>query len=385
MLKELKILSVFILFLTISINTFALTIDVRVYSEYKITELAFTTVSGKYIIRGDDKTIPLELFKNNPIEIKLVGDKIQIIKNKESLGVFEIITLESVGLMNVFRINTKIDKSPERFYDEDLKLSVLNGNIIIVNRVDLEKYIAGVVQSESGGSSTSIEYFKVQSIIARTYALSNMMKHSREGFNLCDGTHCQVYYRRCNNSDIQTAVLETFNDVIVDKNKKLISAAYHSNSGGQTMNSEHVWKLPTTYLKSVADTFSLNKKNYNWEKIISKKDWLDYFSKNIKNFLNEPYKIQSVLNFEQLKRKQFLIDSIHLKNVRNHFNLKSTFFSVADDGENVILKGKGYGHGVGLSQEGAIRMVELGYKSNEIIKFYYTDVDIIKFTDIVKF
>jgi len=64
---------------------------------------------------------------------------------------------------------------------------------------------------------------------------------------------------------------------------------------------------------------------------------------------------------------------------------KSTFFSVADDGENVILKGKGYGHGVGLSQEGAIRMVELGYKSNEIIKFYYTDVDIIKFTDIVKF
>ncbi len=382
---KILIWSCLILLFVTSSKIFALTLDVRVYSEYKLTEFAFTAISGKYTILADDKKLTLQLYKNNPLELKIIGNKIQIVKNKESLGLYDKISFENAGLVNAFKINTNIAKSPERIYDDELRLSIVNGNIQLINRVDLERYVAGVVQSEIMGSSNEIEFFKIQAIIARTYTLSNIMKHSKDGYNLCDGTHCQSYLRRCNNRDIMMAVSQTFCDVIIDKNGKLISAAFHSNSGGQTQNSENVWAIPTTYLKSVSDTFSLNMRNSTWEKKIPKKQWVDYFKNNYKYLSNDPIKIQKLFSFQQPKRQQFIIDSIPLRIIRNHFNLKSTFFSSIEEGENIILKGKGYGHGVGLSQEGAINMVQHGYKYEDIIKYYYKNVEVVKYTEIIKF
>ena len=56
---------------------------------------------------------------------------------------------------------------------------------------------------------------------------------------------------------------------------------------------------------------------------------------------------------------------------------KSTYFSIFDNGETLTFKGKGFGHGVGLSQEGAMRMIEIGYDFLEVLRFYYTDVHLI--------
>ena len=66
--------------------------------------------------------------------------------------------------------------------------------------------------------------------------------------------------------------------------------------------------------------------------------------------------------------------TIPLKTLRAEMNLKSTFFSVISDGDKIILKGRGYGHGVGLCQEGAMVMASKGIKFNQIIDFYYTGV-----------
>jgi stage II sporulation protein D len=255
----------------------------------------------------------------------------------------------------------------------------------LINRVDIEKYVAGVVQSEVLGSSKDIEFFKIQAIIARTYTLTNIMKHMKEGYNLCDETHCQAYYRRCNTADIMQAVAETFCDVIIDGEGKLISAAFHSNSGGQTQNSEDVWTISTSYLRSVVDTFSIGGKNYTWETKIPKKEWIDYFAKTYPNVVNQPEKLKLLCNYAPESRKKYMMDSIPLRNIRTSFKLRSSYFSVSEDKEMVVLKGKGYGHGVGLSQEGAINMVRSGKTNEEVIKFYYTGVSIVKYTDILKF
>lgn len=368
-----------------SLHGFGLSLDIRIYSSSLITQATFTPISGKYVLHADNLPLSAEIYKNNILEFKLVGNKIQITKNKVVIGLCSELSLESVGLVNAFNIQTDAKKYAERIYDDELKLKVEDNKLVLINRVNLERYVAGVVQSEVLGSSSDMEFFKIQAIIARTYTLSNIMKHINDGYNLCDETHCQAYYRRCNNSDIMQAVSLTFCDVIVDADGKLISAAFHSNSGGETQNSENVWSIGTSYLRSVVDTFSTGGRNYSWETKFPKKQWLDYFVANYPYLAKDPQKQKQLCNFDQNSRQKYILDSIPLRNIRTSFKLRSTFFSVSEDMDQVVLKGKGYGHGVGLSQEGAIKMVKLGRNADEVIKFYYTGVQILKYTDILKF
>jgi stage II sporulation protein D len=72
-------------------------------------------------------------------------------------------------------------------------------------------------------------------------------------------------------------------------------------------------------------------------------------------------------------------NKIEYKKIREDWNLKSTFFSVVYNDVSYLLKGKGYGHGVGLSQEGAINMARKGYHYTEILNFYYYDIHLINY------
>lgn len=372
------------LFLSMTSTGHALDLDIRIFSEFKIPSFTFTAISGKYLLIANDETV-LEIYKNNPLVIAQKGEKITVNHNNQLVGEYSEIFIQKAGLVNAFKVNTSLKGAPERIYDDELHVRMQNDELHLINRVELERYIAGVVQSEIFGSSEDVDFFKIQAIIARTYAITNLMKHMPEGYNLCDGVHCQAYKRRCNHSNIMMAVSHTFCDVVVDKDDKLISAAFFSNSGGQTENSEDVWVIPTSYLKSKVDTFSLDMRNSVWEKKILKNEWIGYFTKNYPWVKSIPDFEKKLITFEQPNRKRCIMDSIRITHVRRDFNLRSTFFSVSQEGEHVVLKGKGYGHGVGLSQEGAIKMIRLGYKFEDVIKFYYTDVKIVKYTDIIKY
>ena len=97
--------------------------------------------------------------------------------------------------------------------------------------------------------------------------------------------------------------------------------------------------------------------------------------------------VQLAFHFNQIKgRKVYFMDmpSIHLKNLRNDLGLKSTFFSISEDNDMLIFKGHGFGHGVGLCQEGAMEMINRGFKYDDIIKYYYSNVYIVSYEDILK-
>jgi len=68
---------------------------------------------------------------------------------------------------------------------------------------------------------------------------------------------------------------------------------------------------------------------------------------------------------------------VPLKNVRQDLQLKSTYFSIYNTGDTVVFKGKGYGHSLGMSQEGAMRMTRLGYTYSDVLNFYYRNIQII--------
>jgi stage II sporulation protein D len=226
-----------------------------------------------------------------------------------------------------------------------------------------------------------LEFYKVQAILARTFALTHINKHVAEGFSLCDQVHCQAYYGKPKDLTIFKAIEETKGKVVVDENLNLIVAAFHSNSGGQTANSEDVWGSKTTYLRSVTDSFSIKMPNSKWERRMLTDDWLSYL-KLKHNFPTEQDDAKSIaLNFKQDQRKIFLECSnsrVPLKNIRQDLQLKSTFFSISIiNKDSVLFKGRGYGHGLGMCQEGAMRMSKSGYTYTQILNFYYKNIQLI--------
>ncbi len=357
-------------------------LDVRIFSGSNITQLSFSPVIGKYMIYDNDRAVE-EVLKTEVIHFSIQNDSVLVLKNGKPVGKYTTVGMNGMGLLNAFRVTPLLPSAKEREFDDDLEITVVNGFLQIVNTVDLEHYVAGVVQSEGGGSVKESEFYEVQAICCRTYALNNAKKHAKEGFHLCDATHCQQYLGRCRNVDIQAACFATLGDVIVDREGRMISAAFHANSGGETANSQDVWTIPTSYLKSVQDTFSLSMPGASWEKSMPTEEWMNYLATRYKYPVNDHARRQAVLKFNQDHRKIFLVDSVKLTTVRNDLGLKSAFFSIKVSGDKVIFSGKGYGHGVGLSQQGAIRMAQLGYNYADIIRFYYKDVDIRNYEQIL--
>lgn len=356
-------------------------IDIKIFTGYSINSFTFTPVSGKYSVFDADKKV-VDILRDDVVTFKIKNDTIVVTKGAKQYGKFTSLNISGSGLLNNFKIKPSNTNVQERNYDDNLQITVLDGYFLIINQVEIENYVAGVVQSEGGGSVKDNDFYLVQAITCRTYALNNMKKHAKEGFNLCDSVHCQQYLGRCKSNEILAATFKTAGDVIVDKNEKMISAAFHANSGGQTVNSEDIWKISTSYLKSVNDTFSLSMPSAKWEYKILQTNWLDYLASRFNYPINDPEKRNYALTFKQDTRKVYFADSILLSTIRYDLGLKSTWFSIEQQGANMVFKGRGYGHGVGLSQQGAIRMAHLGYNYLEIIKFYYKDVEVVNYDEL---
>jgi stage II sporulation protein D len=253
----------------------------------------------------------------------------------------------------------------------------MQGSLMMINEILLDSYIAGVTEAEAG-SRSSLEFYKVQAILARTFALAHINKHQLEGFSLCDQVHCQAYFGKPRDLKIFNAIEVTRNTVVVDENLNLIVAAFHSNSGGQTANSEDVWGSRTTYLRSVPDSFSLKMPNARWERRMLTEDWLAYLKiKHNYPVEDTPYR-EAALHFKQDSRMAFLECKemkVPLKNVRQDLQLKSTFFSIRPLGpDSILFSGRGYGHGLGMCQEGAMAMGKRGYNYEQILNFYYQNI-----------
>lgn len=91
--------------------------------------------------------------------------------------------------------------------------------------------------------------------------------------------------------------------------------------------------------------------------------------------VSDPDVSQRIIHFAQDKRKTFFIDpvfGIPLRDLRKKFGLKSTYFYTEQVGDKILFRGKGFGHGIGLCQEGAINMIGKGYSYDEVLKYYFS-------------
>ncbi len=351
---------------------------IKIYSQQKVNSFSISSENGSYSVWANGKEIT-NTTKSPVIKLSYVNDSVEVRAFESIIGRYKKVKISSSDFLKSIRIKLiSPDKKP-RFYEDNLIVDTELGYLKLVNEIVLDDYISGVVQAESGRRSPP-EFYKVQAILARTFALSHLEKHATENFNLCDHTHCQAYFGKTTETEIMKAVTITKDKVVVDEHLNLIDAAFHSNSGGQTANSEDVWGKKLSYLRSVNDSFSVKMPNAKWERKMPKDDWLSYLKLKHNYPIENADARMTALNFNQEFRKSFLESSsikVPLKNVRTDLQLKSTFFSITEYGDTVVFKGRGFGHGVGMCQEGAMKMAKLGYKYYEMINFYYQNIQMI--------
>ncbi len=349
-------------------------IDAGIFSGQPIQNITLVPAAGGYWLTDAEGQRIAELEKHQPVEVALMGDHCGVTLGDSTFYVRSEVRFHGYRWENFFVID--VEGLPYRIYDDDLLVRAGRERLVLVNRVSVENYVAGVVQSESGWMRHP-EYYKVQSLIARTYALRNGGVNGHSDYHVCDGVHCQAYYGRSGYAEIIQAVAMTRGEVVVDEHGELINAVYHANCGGQTVDAENVWQRPKSYLKSVTDSFCLQQPGASWEATIPRQEFFRFLEQNFSVNPSREEKEQ-LLYFTQPERTHVLepYDKIRLTLLRAAFNLRSTFFSLSPYNDMIYVRGRGYGHGVGLCQEGAMEMAKKGYTAAEIIRFYYQGVSL---------
>jgi stage II sporulation protein D len=367
-----KRLTLILLIYTLSVLCTYGQVKIRLFSSQTPESALFSVTGGRYELKTYNGK-SLHVNKSETVLITRYDGKLAVKAGKEKGFTCDSLVLCGTTGNDFFSLRINDGIPLRQFYSGDLLCYPDLGTLVMINNCNAESYIAGVVKAE-GGSGRYKEYIKTQAILARTYMYRYFDKHLSDRYNVCDNTHCQAFNGLSGDSAINRAAIETRGLVILDRDSILIISPFHSNCGGETSGPENVWLTSLPYLKSVADPYCITSNNALWEKRFSFKDWITLLKNSgYEGKTDNP----ALFTFIQKSREYYYRTcsfTIPLNTLRAELNLKSTFFSVYADSDSVILKGRGYGHGVGLCQEGARAMAKGGKNCRQILDFYYSDI-----------
>ena len=351
--------------------------EIGLFHTKKISQVTIIPVSGEYELYGDT-TFLKTINQGEVITVSISGNLVKLVSNEAVNRKFR--ELKLIPKVNNSSLKYTIAGVKSRKYRDGAIFRAHKSRLKIINSVTMNNYLSGVIESEGGGGK-HIEYYKVQALMSRTYALKNLKRHEKSGFQLCDGVHCQAYHSELRFTPvISEAVAETEGEILVDSKNKLVTTYFSANCGGEICDASYVWNTSVWYVQPFVDTFCVNTRQATWTKKIKKSVW--------KKFIENEYGVYEenlgewFYNFEQDQRKAFYIHpslGIPLRDLRKKFRLKSTFFSTSLEGDYVVLEGRGFGHGVGLCQEGAMGMANNGYNYDQIARFYFNGLRVLDY------
>jgi stage II sporulation protein D len=357
-------------------------LQIGIYHKDEPKEVIVQANDGSYKVYGNGQEI-FDLDSKSILRIQNKNGLIHLRTLSEEIGSYALIEIKRNSWGSIMKLQRTDGDKKHREYNDDFIIKPLSSTLRIINEVYIEHYVAGVVESEAGAKEPK-EYYKVQSVICRTYALNNRRRHEAEGFQLCDKVHCQVYHSRSlANPDILKGTQETIGIVIVDSDINLVTAAFSSNCGGYTCNSEDVWSGYLDYLRAIEDDNCIQEPHSYWRYTTTTDTWLNYLKNNHDFPINDPIARNAVLNYCPESRDITWdidhdgVDRIDFKNIRYDLKLQSAYFSIEQVQDTVILEGHGYGHGVGLCQEGAMNMAKRGIPYDEILHYYYNNIHLV--------
>lgn len=360
---------------------------------------ASTPVSGQGSViqveeekRLNDLNLRVLILKSKTPVTLTSPEKIDL-KNNDNFSAGSVISVSADGdkiSCNGLSIDSPAEFRSKGFMDVKGKkyrgtfiADVKDGYIYLINRVSLDEYLYGVLPSEVSPSWPE-EILKAQAVAARSFALYGRMNSKTDLYDLDSDVSSQVYKGvSVEAANTNKAIEDTENEVL-SKDGKVIQAFFHSNSGGRTASSEEVWGGKLDYLRSVNDPYCTKGAHYKWQLIITREKLSALLAKN-KLKTGELYDIKIIERTESDRVKIMKIygsngtAEVKGKDFRAYAGndaLKSTNFTVEFNGGEFTFNGLGWGHGVGLSQEGGRGMADEGRSYKDILNHYYSGVEI---------
>jgi len=404
--------------------------NVSATDKFKITDKNTNSILGKFN-------------PETPINIKIIDNKFSISQNNTSIannvlgpielssetGFVKVVNLKRAGQPALYRGTFEITKAPTK-----------NNQFNIINIIDLESYLRGVVPNEMP-VRFGLEALKAQAVLARNYAIKPREKNLHN-YDVCDSVACQVYFGANTEKELSDeAILKTADTVALHEGE-LILALYSSTSGGYTENYENAFSnnssnglimfpgTPLPYLKGVPDnpktpildneksarefylsepqTFDNDSKYFRWTKEWDRKELEENLKKTLIAQSYAGYVQPKLENFEDFgtlknikvskrgvsgkamcveiitdKKTFYLQKELPIRRAfqKNNISLPSAnvVFDIEKNNDEIIkiiAHGGGFGHGVGMSQYGAGEMAKQGYSYDEIIQHYFKNVAI---------
>jgi stage II sporulation protein D len=258
----------------------------------------------------------------------------------------------------------------------------------VTRSISLEDYVRGVVAAE-GSTETEVEALKALAIASRTYALKNLHRHERDGYDFCTTTHCQRFRTSASTTETSAAIVEavarTRGEVLRGSDAQTADAYFSASCGGATANLSALWgKTAPPYLRGVRDDSCAAEPHATWADKISETQLLKALNSDERTRIGNRLDRISILRTDASGRAEVIaIDGSRRLIVKGWdfkiivgralgWNLlKSSRFKVEHTATNFIFRGSGFGHGLGLCQEGAHVMAERGASYRQILDKYF--------------
>lgn len=281
---------------------------------------------------------------------------------------------------------------------EEIELNYINNTTIRVKRlktdtietIPLESYIVGVLAGEMPIYFEK-EALKAQAVASRSYAIKRIEYNKDKEYDVVDSIMNQVYLDEdylkeawgnnyvVNINKLRSAVNETIDECLT-YDDKVIDALFFSTSNGYTEDADLVFNLNLPYLKSVESKWDEKESSaFSTTTVIP----LNKFYEKLNLEYNKELKVEIIKRSPTNRVLELKINNQKFtgKDLYNSLSLRSTDFIITQIGTNVFIDMKGYGHGVGMSQYGALGMAKEGYSYKDILSHYYQNTTIKKYNN----
>lgn len=265
--------------------------------------------------------------------------------------------------------------------------------------IALEDYVRGAIHPEVslGGlpRDAALRMAEVQAILARTYAIANRHRHEADGFDLCATTHCQVFHDSpSDHPDVEGLIAEaverTRGHVVVHEGE-IVNALFHADCGGATSAAESVWGGHTpAYLRGVDDPYCQLPGPRPWSVTLAATEAREVLNRNRHTHVGSALHTIEVAERDTAGRAvRIRLDGERSTSVRGETfrsvltralgprAVRSTRLEIELVGDDYLLSGTGFGHGVGVCQIGALAQARAGHDPGDILAYYYPDTSVV--------
>ena len=277
-------------------------------------------------------------------------------------------------------------RSPE---PATIRVGVKEGNRVTIRKVPFETYVQAAILSEfappSGDADVVERMLEVQAVIGRTYALAHLNRHANEGFDVCATTHCQLFEpSRMTTSrwaaQSSKAVRQTTGTVLWFRDRPA-DALFHADCGGRTSRADDVWSgVGQPYLVSLADDGPAAGAHATWRYETTEAAMIAALNKDSRTRIGNTLRGIRVLERDGAGRaeriaihgsQELVVRGEEFRDALGSRAIKSTWFDVRRAGASYIFEGRGFGHGVGLCQAGALARIRAGAKLPVVLQQYF--------------